>query len=150
MGPRYTQIDRLRPDQFPTESTQMDGLDEGSRTIVKLRPTRQGGELAGSGLAPARRTIEGVGGKTGRNGQCYEVSMVAGVGVGIANASRRSSERFQGKKGWMSSGAFPPAAAQLSKYQVNHRRGWSFQWASVANSENIAAASRPLHRAPEP
>jgi putative transposase len=49
----------------------------------------------------------------------------------------------------MSSGAFPPDAAQLSKYHVSHRRGLSFQWASVATIENIAAASRPLHRAPE-
>ena len=28
IGPRYNQIDRLRPDQFPRQSTPMDGLDE--------------------------------------------------------------------------------------------------------------------------
>ncbi len=50
----------------------------------------------------------------------------------------------------MSSGAFPPAAAQLSKYHVSHSRGLIFQWASVANSENIVAAKRPLHKEPEP
>jgi hypothetical protein len=64
----------------------------------------------------------------------------------MANVARRWAERFQGKKGPTSSGAFPPAAAQLSKYQVSHNRGLSSQHASVANSENMAAASRPLHR----
>jgi hypothetical protein len=33
----------------------------------------------------------------------------------------------------MSSGALPPASAQLSKYHVSHRRGLSFQRASVAD-----------------
>jgi hypothetical protein len=32
----------------------------------------------------------------------------------------------------MSSGAFPPAAAQFSKYHVSHNRGLIFQWDSVA------------------
>ena len=63
----------------------------------------------------------------------------------IANAARRSAERFQGKNGSMSSGAFPPAAAQLSKYHASHSRGLSFQCVTVANSENIVAASRPLY-----
>ena len=76
--------------------------------------------------------------------------MAAGVAVRMANAARRSAERFQGRNGRMSLGAFPPAAAQLPKYHVNHSRGLSFPWASVANSENIAAANRPLHREPEP
>ena len=83
-------------------------------------------------------------------GQRQEVSAVGGVVVRSANAACRSGERFHGKNGWMSSGAFPPAAAQLSKYHVSHKRGLIFQWASVANSENIAAASRPLQRDPEP
>jgi hypothetical protein len=67
----------------------------------------------------------------------------------MAIAARRSAERFQGRNGQMSLGVFPPAAAQLSKYHVNHGRGLS-QWASVANGENITAAGRPLHGEPEP
>ena len=82
--------------------------------------------------------------------QRQDVSAVDGDVARSANATRRSGERFQGKNGWMSSGAFPPAAAQLSKYHVSHNRGLIFQWASVANSENIVAASRPLHKEPEP
>jgi hypothetical protein len=50
----------------------------------------------------------------------------------------------------MSWGAFPPAAAQLSKYHVSHNRGLSFQRRSVAKSKNIVAANRPLHKEPEP
>ena len=83
-------------------------------------------------------------------GQRQDVSAVVGYVGRIANATRRSEERFQGKNGWMSSGDFPPAAAQLSKYHVNHNRGLIFQWASVAKSESVAAASRPLHNEPEP
>ena len=79
-----------------------------------------------------------------------EVSAKAGAVPRTANAARRSAERFQGRKGWMSSGAFPPAAAQLFKYHISHRRGLRFQRASVANSENIVAANRPLHNEPEP
>ena len=70
--------------------------------------------------------------------------------AGTVNSARRSAERFQGRNGRMSSGALPPAAAQLSKYHVSQRRGLSFQWASVAKSENIVAAKRPLHSEPEP
>jgi hypothetical protein len=79
-----------------------------------------------------------------------EVLWAAGTVTGAPNADRRSPERFHGKNGWMSSGAFPPAAAQLSKYQVSHRRGLTSQQASVAKSENIAAANCPLHSEPEP
>jgi hypothetical protein len=50
----------------------------------------------------------------------------------------------------MSSGAFPPAAAQLSKYHLSQRRGLSSQWANVAKSENIVAAKQPLHKEPDP
>ena len=50
----------------------------------------------------------------------------------------------------MSLGALPPAAAQLSKYHKSHSRRLIFQCASVANSENIIAASRPLHNEREP
>ena len=64
----------------------------------------------------------------------------------MANAARRSAERFHGKNGWMSSGALPPAAAQLSKYHVSHNRGLRFQWASVAISENMAAARATVTR----
>jgi hypothetical protein len=69
-----------------------------------------------------------------------------GIVAGVPSANRRSSERFHGKNGWMSSGVFPPATAQFSKYHVSHRRGLIFQRASVANSENIIAANWPLHR----
>ena len=79
-----------------------------------------------------------------------EVLCAVGTGAKTPNARRRSTERFQGRNGRISSGAFPPAAAQLSRYHVSHRCGLSFQWASVANSENIAAANWPLHREPEP
>ena len=82
--------------------------------------------------------------------QRHEVSVAAAVVVRIANAARRSAERFQGKNGWMSSGAFPPASAQLAKYHVSHRCRLSLQWASVANNENILAANRPLHNEPDP
>ena len=88
--------------------------------------------------------------KQAGDGHRHEVSAAAGVLVRIANAARRSLERFQGKNGWMSSGVFPPAAAQLSKYHVSHCRGLTFPWASVAKRENIAAANRPLHNEPEP
>jgi len=84
------------------------------------------------------------------DGQRQDVSAVDGSAACSANATRRSGERFQGKNCRMSSGAFPPAAAQFSKYHVSHNRGLIFQWASVANSENIAADSRPLQREPEP
>lgn len=67
-----------------------------------------------------------------------------------ANAARRSRERFHGKNGWISAGVFPSASAQLSKHHVSHNRGLISQRASVANSENIIAASRPLHNEPEP
>jgi len=50
----------------------------------------------------------------------------------------------------MSVGAFPPADAQLSRCHVSHLSGLIFHWASVAKSENIVAASRPLHKEPEP
>ena len=97
--------------------------------------------------------MEGVGEKAwrqARDRQRHEVLGAAGVVVGMANAAPQSAERFQGKNGSMSAGAFPPAAAQLSKYHVSQRRGLSSQRASVANSENIAAARRPLHGEPEP
>jgi hypothetical protein len=45
------------------------------------------------------------------------------------------SERFQGKNGSMSSGAFPPATAEVLKYHVSHDRGWSLQRAGAAASE---------------
>lgn len=79
-----------------------------------------------------------------------EVLCADGAGIDAPSANRRSSERFQGQNGWMSAGGLPPAVAQLSKYQVSHDRGLIFQWAKVANRENIVAASRPLHREPEP
>ena len=50
----------------------------------------------------------------------------------------------------MSSAALLPAAAQLSKYAVNHCCGFIFQCLSVATSENIIAARRSDHRVPEP
>ena len=84
------------------------------------------------------------------DGQRQEVSTIDEDVRRSANATCRSGERFQGKNAWMSSGAFPPAAAQLSKYHVSHNRGLLFQCASVADSENIAAASRPLHNEPDP
>ena len=38
IGPRYNQIDRLRPDQFACQSTQIDGLDEALQSQrLKLR-----------------------------------------------------------------------------------------------------------------
>ena len=84
------------------------------------------------------------------DGQRQEVSAVDGDVLRPANVASRSGERFQGKNCWMSSGDFPPAAAQLSKYHVSHNRGLICKRASVANNENIVAASRPLHKAPEP
>ena len=59
-------------------------------------------------------------------------------------------EKDSRKNCWMSSGDFRPAAAQLSRYHVSHCRRLIFQYASVAGSENVAAASRPLHNEPEP
>ena len=58
--------------------------------------------------------------------------------AGAPTATRRSPDRFQGKKGWMSSGALPPAAAPLSRYPVSQQRGLSYQWARVADKENMA------------
>ena len=84
------------------------------------------------------------------DGQRQEVSAVDGDAACSANAARRSGERFQGKNCWMSSGDLPPTAAQLAKYHVSHKRGLICQCASVANSENIVAASRPLHNEPDP
>src|SRR3989304_4203301 len=52
-----------------------------------------------------------------------EVSWAQGAVARAASVQRRSSERFQGKNGSISSGAFPPAAAQLSKYHVSHTPG---------------------------
>ena len=86
------------------------------------------------------------GAETNSSQRRQEVLGTTGAVDRIANAARRSAERFQGKNGSMSSGAFPPAAAQLSKYHASHSRGLSFQWVSVANSENIVAANRPLHK----
>jgi hypothetical protein len=77
------------------------------------------------------------------DGQHQEVSVVDGDVACSANSARRSEERFQGRNGRMSWGALPPAAAQLAKYHVSHNRGLIFQCASVANSENIIAASFP-------
>jgi hypothetical protein len=84
------------------------------------------------------------------DGQRQDVSAISADVARSANATRCSGERFQGKNCRMFSGVFPPAATQFSKYHVSHNRGLIFQWASVVNSENIAAASRPLQRAPEP
>ena len=114
---------------------------------VKLRPTRQRRVLPRNSLL---RRVGAEGCRPADDGQRQDVSVVDGDAACSANATRRSGERFQGKNCWMSSGDFPPAAAQLSKYHVNHNRGLIFQCASVANSENIAAASRPLQRDPEP
>ena len=50
----------------------------------------------------------------------------------------------------MSVGVLPPNAAQLCKYHSSHRRGLICQSFKVANSENNAAAKRPLHNEPEP
>ena len=90
------------------------------------------------------------GGATGVAKRRQEVLWAAGAVTGAPNADRRSPEKFHGKNGWISSGTLPPAAAQLSKYHVSHSRGLSFQWASVAKSENIVAANWPLHSEPEP
>jgi hypothetical protein len=37
MGPRYTPIDRLRPDQFPSKSTPADALDEALQTLRRKK-----------------------------------------------------------------------------------------------------------------
>src|SRR5208282_309619 len=95
---------------------------------------------------------KGFGTRPKNKGREWRQEVLSGEGVvfGTPSANRRSSERFQGRNGWISSGAFPPAAAQPSKYHISHRRGLSFQRTSVAKSENIIAAKRPLHKEPEP
>jgi hypothetical protein len=50
----------------------------------------------------------------------------------------------------MSFGTLPPASTHFGKYHWSHRRGFSPPSSSVARIENNAAASRPLHNAPEP
>src|SRR6266481_4031425 len=61
-----------------------------------------------------------------------------------------SGERFQGKKGRMSSGALPPAAAHFSRNACSQVRGFHPHICTVAMIENIMAARRPLHSAAEP
>jgi hypothetical protein len=58
---------------------------------------------------------------------CYELSGAVGSVVCMVHAACRREVRFQGRNGWMSSGALPPATAQFSKYHVSHRRGLIFQ-----------------------
>src|SRR5579871_6113589 len=68
----------------------------------------------------------------------------------IVRAQRCSADRFQGKNGVLSAGAQPPLSAQLCRNHVSHFRTFSRPSVTVANSVNSIAASRPLHKAPEP
>ena len=102
---------------FLNDSTSLDGAQEYAVLkrpapgeaffqIVKLRRTRQRGELPRSRLTPAmggagRWVIEGLGNRSVIGG-CHEVSAAAGLVAGIAKSAWRSAVRFQGKNGWMS------------------------------------------------
>ena len=68
----------------------------------------------------------------------------------MARSRRRWSLRFHGRKELTSGGGLPLAAAQASKYHVNHRRGFRSQRSKVAKMENIAAANLTLQCEPEP
>ena len=67
-----------------------------------------------------------------------------------AISRRRCSDIFQGKNGSMSDGTRPPFSAQLSKYCLSQVRMLIRAIVNVANREKSIAASRPLHKAPEP
>src|ERR1700674_1434573 len=75
---------------------------------------------------------------------------VFGSGEGRRSWARLSSDRFHGRKGSMSVGAWLPASAQLCRYHCSHSRGLSCPSWRVATSEKSVAARRPLHNAPEP
>ena len=77
----------------------------------------------------------------------YELSSDGGPSD---QARRWSSDRFHGNHASGFSGPWPPASAQAVKYAVSQVRGLSPHNASVCNSENSIAASRPLQTAPEP
>src|SRR4051794_30980681 len=73
----------------------------------------------------------------------------------LSSGSRASSRRFspdmaRGRRDATPRGACPPLAAQLCRYHVSHLRMFNFATVKLANRENSAAASRPLHNAPEP
>ena len=68
----------------------------------------------------------------------------------VRRSPRFCGDRLQGRNGCMSCGAFPPAVAQLSRYQRSQRRGLICHSFRVAKIENSMAAKRPLHSAPEP
>jgi hypothetical protein len=103
-----------------------------ARLFVKLRPTRQREDSFRRWFTPAGGNGRSYRPSGDRDRHHHEVSAMEGVVVLMANAARRSAERFQGKNGWMSAGSLPPAAAQLSKYHVSHNRGLIFQWESVS------------------
>src|SRR3954471_21751994 len=67
-----------------------------------------------------------------------------------ATSRRLCSDIFQGKKGSMSDGVWPPFWAQLSKNSVSQVRMLIWAIVRVANREKSFTASRPLHNAPDP
>ena len=87
----------------------------------------------------------------GKDGEVrQEVSGEASLLAELRSSARRSSSKFHGKKDVGLAGAFPPLAAQASKYQFSHVRGLIFQRASVAKSEKSIIARRPDHSDPLP
>src|SRR5262249_11950073 len=84
-----------------------------------------------------------------RSGRPYDVS--ASSSPPASDQRRQSSSlKFHGKKRSTSSGTAPPASAHAVKYAVNHNRGFNSHRHKVCSSENIIAARRPAHNAPDP
>ena len=98
---------------------------------------------------PQRRGDEIGGGATGVGKQRQEVLLAEICVVGIASSERRSAERFQGRNGVMSSGAFPPAAATL-QVPIEPQAWVQSATGHGRKREKSIAAKRPAHREPEP